>query len=111
MKRGPSMKTMAIAAAALLFSLLTAAVSPARSEALPATFITVNGNGGARGRGRRLVPGLLLQPDRHHPVTGADRGRASWGGPHPSPPPAAMAAPRAPAMSRSGTTAKVTRGS
>jgi hypothetical protein len=42
------MKTMAIAAAALLFSLLTAAVSPARSEALPATFITVNGNGGAR---------------------------------------------------------------
>jgi len=32
----------------VLFSLLTAAVSPARSEALPATFITVNGNGGAR---------------------------------------------------------------
>jgi len=69
MKRGPSMKTMAITAAALLFSLLTAAVSPARSEALPATFITVNGNGGARGRGRRLVPGLLLQPQPHQPIT------------------------------------------
>jgi opacity protein-like surface antigen len=37
-----------IAAAALLFSLLTAAVSPARGEAVPATSITVNGNGGAR---------------------------------------------------------------
>jgi Glycosyl hydrolase family 59 len=42
------MRSMAIAAAALLFSLLTAAVSPARSQAVPTTFITVNGNGGAR---------------------------------------------------------------
>src|SRR5215475_8299914 len=42
------MKSIVITAAALLFSLLIAAVSPARSEALPTTFITVNGNGGAR---------------------------------------------------------------
>jgi hypothetical protein len=42
------MKSVIVAAAALLFSLLTAAVSPARGEAMPTTSITVNGNGGAR---------------------------------------------------------------
>jgi Glycosyl hydrolase family 59/Galactocerebrosidase, C-terminal lectin domain len=42
------MRSIIAAAAALLFSLLTAAVSPARGEAVPTTSITVNGNGGAR---------------------------------------------------------------
>ena len=42
------MRSIIAAAAVLLLSVSTAAVSPARGEAVPPTSITVNGNGGAR---------------------------------------------------------------